>query len=50
MTLEKLQMISTTVAPPLHKVRWLKDWNLSHLIHEAFHFPAKGFTDKDLET
>jgi hypothetical protein len=36
-------------APPPHKVRWLKDWNSSHLTREALHFPAKGFTDKDLE-
>jgi hypothetical protein len=41
--------ISTAIAPPLYKVRWLKDWNSSHLTREALHFPAKGFTDKDLE-
>jgi hypothetical protein len=50
MILEKLQLISILVAPPMHKVRWLKDWNSSHLTHEALHFPTKGFTDKDLET
>jgi hypothetical protein len=49
MSLEKLQLISIAVASFPHKARWLKDWNSSHHTREAFHFPAKGFPDKDLE-
>jgi hypothetical protein len=49
MSLEKLQLITTTVAPSPHKVRWLKHWNSGLYTREALHFPAKGFTDKELE-
>jgi hypothetical protein len=49
MTLERLQLIATAVAAPLHKVRWLSNWNSSSSTREAFHFPAKGFLDKELE-
>jgi hypothetical protein len=49
MTLERLQLIATAVAAPLHKVRLLSSWNSSSSTREAFHFPAKGFLDKELE-
>jgi uncharacterized membrane protein len=49
MSFEKLQLIATTVASSLHKVRWLKHRNSGLHICEALHFPAKGFTDKELE-
>jgi hypothetical protein len=49
MTLKRLQLIATAVAASPHKVRWLTFWNSSFHIHEAFYFPAKGFTDKELE-
>jgi hypothetical protein len=49
MFLEKLQMIVTIVASSPHKVRWLKHWNSSLHTREAFHFPAKGFPDKEFE-
>jgi hypothetical protein len=49
MTLERLQLIATTVAASLHKVRWLTFWNLGTHTREVLHFPAKGFTEKELE-
>jgi hypothetical protein len=49
MTLEKLQLVATAVATPPHKVRWLQNWNSSSLTRVAFHFPTKGFVDKELE-
>jgi hypothetical protein len=49
MSLEKLQLIATIVASSLHKVKWLKHWNLGLHTREALHFPTKGFTDKELE-
>jgi hypothetical protein len=42
-------MISIVVAASFSKVRWQKFWNSSFYTYEAIHFPAKGFTDKDLE-
>jgi hypothetical protein len=50
MTLERLQLIAIAVAAPPHKVRWLCSWNSTSSTLEAFHFPAKGFLDKDLES
>jgi hypothetical protein len=49
MILERLQVIATAVAAPLHKVRWLIFWNSGTHTREALHFPAKGFTEKELE-
>jgi hypothetical protein len=49
MSLEKLQLIATIVASSLHKVKWLKHWNLGLHTREALHFPTKGFTNKELE-
>jgi hypothetical protein len=49
MSLEKLQLIATTVVSSLHKVRWLKHWNSGLHTCEALHFLAKEFTDRELE-
>jgi hypothetical protein len=49
MSLERLQLIATIVAASSYKVKWLRFWNSSFHSCEAFHFPAKGFTDKELE-
>jgi hypothetical protein len=49
MTLERLQLIATAVAAPLHKVRWLTFWNSRTHTREALHFLTKGFTEKELE-
>jgi hypothetical protein len=49
MTLERLQLIATSVATPLHKIRWLIFWNSGTHTREALHFPSKGFTKKELE-
>jgi hypothetical protein len=50
MTLEKLQFIAMATATPHFKVRWLEFWNSGAHSRQAVHFPAKGFTDKDLES
>jgi hypothetical protein len=50
MTLERLQLIATAVAPHHHKARWLSFWNSSIHTREALHFPAKGFKTNDLES
>ena len=50
MTLDRLQLIATTVAPHHHKARWLSFWNLGTHTREALHFPAKGFKMEELET
>jgi hypothetical protein len=50
MMLEKLQLIATASAAPHFKVRWLEFWNSGVHSRQAVHFPAKGFTDKDLES
>jgi hypothetical protein len=49
MTLERLQLIATSVGTPPHKIRWLTFWNSGTHTCEALHFPAKGFTEKELE-
>jgi hypothetical protein len=50
MMLEKLQLIATPIAAPHFKVRWLEFWNSGVHSRQAVHFPAKDFTDKDLES
>jgi hypothetical protein len=50
MKLEKLQLIATAIAAPHFKVRWLEFWNSRVYSRQAVLFPAKGFTDKDLES
>jgi hypothetical protein len=50
MTLERLQLIATAVAPPHHKARWLSFWNSGTHIREAFQFPTKGFKTDELES
>jgi hypothetical protein len=50
MTLKRLQLIATAVAPPNHKTRWLTLWNLGIHTREALHFPAKGFKTDELES
>jgi hypothetical protein len=50
MTLEKLQLLATATASPPFKVRWLEQWNSSTHSRQAVHFPAKGFTEKELES
>ena len=41
LTLDKLQIIATTVGPPHHKLRWLKWWNSSVHTREAVRFPLR---------
>jgi hypothetical protein len=50
MTLDRLQLIATAVAPHHHKARWLSFWNSGIHTREALHFPAKGFKTKELES
>lgn len=50
MTLEKLQSIATASASPPFKVRWLEYWNSSPHSCQAVYFPAKGFTEKELDS
>jgi hypothetical protein len=49
MILERLQLIATKIVAPPHKIRWLTLWNSGTHTREAFHFPAKGFIEKELE-
>jgi hypothetical protein len=50
MSLDRLQLIATAVAPHHHKARWLSFWNLGAHTREALHFPAKGFKTEELES
>jgi hypothetical protein len=50
MTLDRLQLIATAVAPHHHKARWLSFWNSGTHTREALHFPAKGFKTEELES
>jgi hypothetical protein len=50
MSQEKLQLIAAASATSTHKVKWLGFWNSSFHSRQAVHFPAKGFTDRDLES
>jgi hypothetical protein len=49
MTLEKLQLVATTVAAPPHKVRWLQNWNSSSLSREALHFLQRDLLTRSLK-
>ena len=50
MTLDRLQLIATAVAPHHHKARWLSFWNSGTHTREALHFLGKGFKTEELET
>jgi hypothetical protein len=48
LTLDKLQLIATSVVPPHHKLRWLKWWNSSVHTRGAVRFPLKPVNDERL--
>jgi hypothetical protein len=49
MTLDKLQLIGTSVVLAPYKVRWLTWWNSSNLSREALHFPPRPVSKKDID-
>jgi arginine exporter protein ArgO len=49
MSLDRLQLIATAMAPHHHKARWLSFWNSGTHTGEALYFPAKGFKTEELE-
>ena len=48
LTLDKLQLIATTVVPPHHKLRWLRWWNSSIHTREAVRFPLRPVNEERL--
>ena len=50
MTLEKLQLIATTVVEPEYKVRWLKWWNSGNFNREAIRFPKSPASEDNLKS
>ena len=50
MTLDKLQLLATSIAPATFKVKCLRWWNSGALTRQAAHFPGKPFTDKEFES
>jgi hypothetical protein len=50
MTLDKLQLIATTVVSSNFKIRWLTWWNSGVHTRSALYFPTTPFSDKDFES
>jgi hypothetical protein len=48
MTLEKLQMVATTVVAPEFRVRWLRWWNAGPLVRAGVKFPKAPVSDNRL--
>ena len=48
MTLEKLQMVATTVVAPEFRVRWLRWWNAGPLVRAGVRFPKAPVSDNRL--
>jgi hypothetical protein len=48
MTLEKLQMVATTVVSPEFRVRWLRWWNAGPLVRAGVKFPKAPVSDNKL--
>ena len=50
LSLEKLQIITTSVASPSHKVKWLKWMNTSDETRKARRFPARPVNEDKVQS